>query len=145
MSPPTAVDRPSAHPASPARRGVSTRVLLVIAAAVVVLALVSLVPSDSFVSRITYENRSAYDFHVEVATSRDGGWMDAGEAVRSTRTETGEVFDIGDTWWFRYSAQGRSSRPIAISRSQLERSNWTVRIPDSVARDFQTRGVPVQP
>lgn len=145
MSPPTAVDRPSAQPASPARRGVPTQALLVIASMVVVFALVTLVPSDSFVSRITYVNRSPYDLHVEVATSRDGGWMDAGEAMRSNRTDAGEIFDLGDTWWFRYSAQGRDSRAFRVSRADLERSNWTVRIPDAVARDFQTRAVPVQP
>ncbi len=145
MSPPTAVDRPSAHPASPARRGVPVRMLLGVAAVVLVLAAVSVVPSDSFVSRITYVNRSPYDFHVDVATSATGGWMDAGEAFRSTRSDAEQVYDIGDTWWFRYSAQGRTSRPFRLTRPQLERARWTVTVPDAVEREFQARSVPVQP
>lgn len=145
MSPPTAVDRPSTHPASPARRGVPTRALLVVAAVVLVLAAVSLVPTERFVSRITYANSSPYDFHVDVATTPTGGWMDAGEAFRSTHSDAEQIYDIGDAWWFRYSAQGRTSRPYRLTRDQLERSGWTVTVPESVARDFEARSVPVQP
>jgi hypothetical protein len=145
MSPRATLDRPAAQPESPARTGAALRVILVAAAIAAVLTLVSLVPTPSFVSRITYENRSPYDLDVEVATSPHGAWMSTGEATRSSRTDAEQVFDLGDRWWFRYSAQGRSSRPFELTRTQLERSGWTVVVPTVVARDFETRGVPPQP
>lgn len=145
MSPRATLDRPSAQPTSPARSGTARRAVLVVAAVAAVFVLVGLVPTETFVPRITYENRSPYDLHVEVATSRHGGWMDAGEAFRATRTNAQEIYDLGDTWWFRYSAQGHTSRAYEISRVRLVRSRWTVPVPASVARGLRTAGVPVQP
>lgn len=145
MSPRATIDRPSAHPSSPSRRGPSPRLLLAVVAVLAVVGLVRLVPTERFVPRITYVNRSPYDFHVEVASSRTDGWMDAGEAFRATRSDAEEIYDLGGTWWFRFSAQGRTSRPFPLSRDRLERSNWTVAVPDAAVRDLESRGVPVQP
>ena len=50
--------------------------------------------------------------------------------------------DRGDTWVFRLRAQGLADEEIAVSRSDLERSNWHFVIPAALAQQWKTAAYP---
>jgi hypothetical protein len=113
--------------------------------AAALLAVTMLIPSPHFVHRITFDNRTPYHLDVAVTDARHDGWMGIGTAERGQRTDLDEIFDVGDVWVFRYSAQGHDSRTFKVTRSELEAQDWRVQVPDEVATDFGTSGVVRQP
>jgi hypothetical protein len=109
------------------------------------LAVTVLIPTPHFVHRITFDNRTPFHLDVAVADAGHHGWMGIGTAERNQRTDLDEIYDIGDAWVFRYSAQGHDSRTFTLSRAELEARDWRVEVPNAVAAEFQTEGVVRQP
>ena len=56
-----------------------------------------------------------------------------------------EIYDIGDTWVFRFSAQGETSGEVAFNRKQLERNGWRLEIPASIGDELRQKGAPAPP
>ena len=99
----------------------------------------------SRIQSITFHNPSSYDLDIEVADASGGGWMPVWLAQRNGTTDAREIYDIGDTWVFRFNAQGRTSSTRRLPRQQLEADRWHVRIPTSAGDDLRAQGAPLPP
>ena len=145
MNPPAAVQRPAAGPASPPRRAPRTTLLFGILAVAGVLLISQLLSAPDPVSRLTIENPTDYGMLVEVSDGHGDGWLPLGTIDRHGSTTFEQIFDNGDVWRFRLSAQSAHGGTFQLRRSQLERSNWRVSIPVRVGDRFRTDGVEPQP
>ncbi|MGH9154990.1 MAG: hypothetical protein ACRD1K_03885 [Acidimicrobiales bacterium] len=98
-----------------------------------------------FVDRITFRNPTAYDLRIEVSGAGADGWQALGTARRNETTLAEQVYDIGDVWLFRFSAQGAEGGEVRLTRSQLSRDRWRIVIPDRVDEQLRARGAPPPP
>ena len=98
-----------------------------------------------FVDEVSIVNPSEYDVHVEVSGAGEEGWMSITTATKRSTTAAQAVIDQGATWVFRFSTQGRGGGEVRISRPDLRRDAWGVRVPDTVMDAFRGRGVPASP
>ena len=84
-----------------------------LAAVVVVIALVlvatRLTETPRTVNHLVIENPTKFDLAIDVTGGDGGGWMAVGAVRRGTTVTFQDVVDQGDTWTFRFSAQGESS------------------------------------
>ncbi len=115
MTPPAAVQRPSAGPASPQLRSRRTPLLLTVLALAGVLLVTQLLASPHFVSHITFDNPTPYNLSVEVSNGTDG-WLPLGSLEPRRATSVGQVYDIGDIWLVRVSAQGETVGQFRVTR-----------------------------
>jgi hypothetical protein len=100
-----------------------------------------LLAGPSFVETITFVNPTAYGVDVAVTDEDRTGWLPLGEAEERASTEYEEVLDPGQVWIVRF-ADGEGGE-LRITRPQLERSGWHVRIPAAMeARLRPTWGPP---
>ncbi len=146
MTPPAAVKRPPAGAPARSERVTTAPIAMGVAlVAAALLAVTVLIPSPQFVHRITFENHTPYHLDVAVTDAGRHGWMGIGTAERNRRTDLDEVYDIGDVWVFRYSAQGHDSRTFTVTRAALESHDWRVAVPDALTAEFGASGVVGQP
>jgi hypothetical protein len=145
VNPPAAVQRPAAGPASLSRRGSRTPFLLGALAVAGALLISQLLAAPHFVSRITVDNRSGYALLVEVSDAHGDSWLPVGTIDRKGSTSFEQVYDVGDAWQFRLTAQTVGLGTVRVSRSQLERSNWHVEIPKGLGDPLRERAVAAQP
>jgi hypothetical protein len=145
VNPPAAVQRPAAGPASLHRRRPRTPIVLGALAIVAALLISQLLASPHYVSRITVDNPSNYEMLVEASNGRGDGWLSLGTADHRGPTEFEQVYDIGDVWKFRVSAQGQDLGTFQRTRAQLEQAHWHVALPHRMGDALQAAGVPPQP
>jgi hypothetical protein len=98
-----------------------------------------------FVGRVTIENSTGYDIHVDVVEPDSQSRLPLGIVGQQCTAEFQDVIDPGVTWVVQFSTQGRDGGRITVSRSQLERDGWTLRVPDEVVDRFTTAGAPSAP
>src|SRR5262245_504700 len=79
---------------------------------------------------VSVTNPTDYDIAIDVRGS-DGGWMPMSRAQRNSTTAVAKVIDQGDTWTFRFRAQGHHAGELRIARDALETAGWAIEIPDS--------------
>jgi hypothetical protein len=106
---------------------------------------IQVMEQPGFVPRLRIVNPTAYDLDVDVTTKSHDGWMPVWVARRDTTTVAEEIYDIGETWVFRFSAQGETSTEVALDRQQLERNGWRLEIPASIGDELRDRGAPAPP
>jgi hypothetical protein len=143
MPTPTELERPPAGRSTSRRSAIPRRVPPLVIAAVAIT-MVLLIPSPEFVPRITLQNPTAFDLAVEVSAGPRSGWMPIGTAERGRATDVEEIYDIGESWTFRFGAQARRSDTVTLTRAELEGADWKLRIPESVGTDLRDRGAPPQ-
>lgn len=100
--------------------------------AVVVLTAVALLPGmqlPRFVRRVTVANPTAYGVEVDVTNPQHDGWLVLGGFPPASSRVLNQVLDQGRNWVFRFTYGGDDVGQIALSRSELERTNWRVTIP----------------
>jgi hypothetical protein len=114
-------------------------------AAAAVLLISQLLAPPHFVSHVTVDNPTPYQFTVEVSKSTTDGWLPLGTVDRSGATQFGEVYDIGDAWTVRVSTQGEIVGEFRVTRARLEQSHWRLQIPRKMGDDLRAGGVPLQP
>lgn len=136
--------------AAPRRPPTVAPAIAAVLAGLVLLGLVlgplsTLFERPSIVPRITFINPSEYDLAIEATDDGRDGWVSVGTARRKSTTIQEEIIDQGDVWIFRFAAQGQDAGDFEISRDDLERSNWTVRIPDTIAEELRAQGAPPSP
>ncbi len=107
--------------------------------------MVVLIPTPHFVSQITFDNTSSYHLDVEVSSGPHEGWMSLGTVERHGKTSIDAIYDIGDVWIFRYTAQGQTSGAFRLTREELTKDKWRVRVPEVVGAELEARNVPLQP
>ena len=145
MNPPAAVQRPEAGPASIARRRSRTPLLLGTLAIAAALLISQLLAAPHFVSKITVDNHSGYGVLVEVSDAHGTSWSPVGTVGRNGSTSFEQVYDVGNVWQFRLTAQTVGLGTVRVSRSQLERAGWHVDLPTRLGDTLRSRAVAPQP
>ena len=145
MNPPAAVQRPAAGPASISRRRSRTPLLLGVLAVAGALLISQLLAAPNFVSRITVDNHSGYALLVEASDGHGTSWLPLGTIDGNGSTSFEQIYDLGNEWQFRLTAQTVGLGTVRISRSQLERSDWHVDIPARLGDTLRARAVSAQP
>lgn len=116
-----------------------------LAVAVALTFLVGLSSSPATVSRITFENPTAYALDIEVRSGAGDGWTSAGSVAQRTTADVYEIVDQGDAWVFRFDSQGASGGELRASRVELEASGWRVVVPTEVGARLAEAGAPPTP
>jgi hypothetical protein len=120
-----------------------------VAAGAVLLALVVVTnvafDDPTFVDRLSFENPTDYAIRIEVAGEDGSTWMPLGVATQHCRTSFDLVIDQGSTWQIRFFSQAREGGQVSVERADLERSDWTFQVPDSVAAELTSRQAPLPP
>ena len=145
MNPPAAVQRPAAGPASLSHRRSRTPFLLGALAIAGALLVSQLLAGPHFVPRITVDNRSGYALLVEVSDRHGDSWLPVGTISRNGSTSFEQVYDVGNEWQFRLTAQTVGIGTVRVTRAQLDRSNWHVEIPSRLGDTLRARAVAAQP
>jgi len=147
MSPPTAVRPPSPAHSRPLRRQIRPfHVFLVVTVAVAFVPLSRLYSSaPQFIERIFIENPTDYHLSIEVTGVDRDGWVPVSTARRNATTVGEEILDVGEVWIFRFAAQGEQAGELRLTRTELERADWLVRIPARVGDELRAKGAPLQP
>lgn len=104
-----------------------------------------LMKEPNFIERIEVHNPTRYDITIDVASSEDDGWMAVGTARRLGSSTFEEIYDQGDAWIFRFTAQGEGGGELRLSKSRLERDEWRIEIPRLVEDKLQEEGAPFPP
>ena len=141
--------RPPAHRPTRASKG-ATRIgvaaVVVAAAALMLWLMVAVVFRDpGFVDRVRVENASGYDIHVDIRERDAQSRLPLGVAGQHCASEFEDVIDPGSTWVVRFTTQGRDAGELTVSRAELERDGWTVRVPDDVVDRLASAGAPPAP
>ena len=95
--------------------------------------------SPATVDSVSVSNPSDYNISVQVR-GVDGGWMPLTTVPEHQTKATRDVIDQGDSWTFRFAAQGRSGGQVRIDRTALEAAGWTIQMPDHVIEQLVERG-----
>jgi hypothetical protein len=124
------------------RRSLPTRLVDVLIAATFAVAVTALsVGGPSRTPDITVENDTPYDVTIKVSDRNGDDWM--GFALVDARSEVvvGAPIDHGSEWILSYGVGGEST----ISRAELERAGWRMRVPDAVGDRLAAAGVAPSP
>jgi len=111
------------------RRAIS---LVVGAAALVVTLVMTVAPSldrRSFVPRLSVDNPTLFDIHLEVAGADRSGWVDLGTVGRESQSVLEEVADPGATWIVRFSYAGAEAGELMVTRDELRDAGWRIAVP----------------
>jgi hypothetical protein len=95
-------------------------------------------PAD--VDEITIDNPHSWSVEITVTDRDRDGWVGIGGAGREREQTFQNVLDQGDTWTFRFAYAGEYAE-TRLSRSQLERDNWHVTVPEEFATRLRSAGV----
>jgi hypothetical protein len=128
------------------RERLQTNSAAIVVATVFALLLGALLLKDPVrVPALTIENPTAYDIRVDVSDANRDGWTVLASARQQCVATVESPVDRGEMWVFRLRAQGLAADEIAVSRSDLERSNWHFVIPAAVAQQWEHGGIPLPP
>jgi hypothetical protein len=122
-----------------------TEILPVVAAAVLAtLVAFGLLGDVARIEEISLTNPTGYDLAVQVRGD-DDTWMPMSTARGQATTTVRDVIDQGDSWTFRFTAQGRPAGELHLTRAALERSGWAIEIPTDVEARLRQAGAPAPP
>ena len=120
-------------------------VAIVIAIASVLVVGVVLLDGPARISRLTVANPTDYDVSIQLAPGADGAWLPLAVLGQRSTREVRDVIDQGDSWVFRFRAQGQDGGDLTISRAELAAAGWQVTVPATVTSRLQALGVPPSP
>ena len=129
------------RPAPPRSR--SDLVVAVVAAAVAAALLAVVIPTlrlPAYVDSITVSNPHAWHAEVDVGRPDGSRWIGLGHVGRDNAVTFRSVIDLGEDWVFRFAFVGTERGQLVISRADLERSKWTVTIPDTFGERMRAAG-----
>jgi hypothetical protein len=89
------------------------------------------------VKRLTIDNPHPWLVSVDARPAGSTSWTGIGALDPGTDQEYLELLDMGDSWELRFSYAGEVDVTMAISRRQLEASDWTVAVPSSFASEAE--------
>ena len=147
MTPPVEIRPPAHRPTRHFVRGAHAGIAIaaVATSALVVWLMAAVLRDPGFIDRVQIDNPSGYDIHVDVA-DRDGqSRLPLGVVGQRCAAEFEDVIDFGDVWVVEFSTQGRKGGGMTVSRVQLERDGWNVRVPDEVVNRLTATGAPPAP
>jgi len=135
--------RPSVQRRSSRVSGLLVAVVLGVAAIVAVN--FTLFRDPTFVDTVRVDNPTGYVIHVELGTPESGSRLLLGPAVQSCVSDFHAVIEQGSTWVVSLRTQGRAAGELTVTRDELARDNWTIRIPASLTGELQAESVPLPP
>jgi hypothetical protein len=131
---------PRHRPGSRPRPSVALLFIAAIAAAIVIAAEVA-PASPRFVRAVTISNPSPFLVETQVARPDRTGWLALGAVDPGRRQAFGEVFDLGETWVFRFSYAGVVGAEFTERRSALAAGDWRIDVPADAVATFQAAGL----
>lgn len=139
---PSVASRPRPQPVPQARRRDQ---VLYIGVALVVIGLVSLVAPalelPPVVSELTVENPHQWNVSVTVTGADGEGSLAVGSLGRETTQTFDGIIDQGERWIFSFGYGGVDGGDIELSRAELDRAGWEIRVPDAFSHRMRTAGV----
>lgn len=87
--------------------------------------------SVSFVDEVAVVNDTEYSANIDVTSETRDGWLLLTSVEPHSTTIVKEIIDQGETWIFRFDYIGKYEQEVDFSRRELERSNWTIDVPQS--------------
>jgi hypothetical protein len=112
-------------------------------AAVVVIA-VALLPGmqlPALVSRVTVANPTLYGVEVDVTSAPQDAWLGLGGFPPESSRDSFQIIDQGRNWLFRFSYGGQEIGRMAMSRAELQRSQWRVTVPAELGDRLEAAGL----
>jgi len=117
-------------------------VAIVIAISAVIAVGLLLLNEPARVDTITFSNASNYDVGIDVSSGDQRSWLPVAVVDVGTTRQYSDVLDQGDTWVFRFRAQGVDGGEVTIARDELAASGWKVAVPNEVIERLQAAGAP---
>jgi hypothetical protein len=117
---------------------------VVAAAAIAIGVAFAFLHDPAMIDAVAVSNPTDYDIAVAVRGT-DGGWMPMSTATRNTTTTVNNVLDQGDTWTFRFTAQGKPAGELHIERDALEAAGWAIEIPPTTESILRAAGAQPPP
>jgi hypothetical protein len=106
----------------------------------VVLGVSQALQGPGLVDRVTIDNPTPYPLEIEVAGGRGDSGLTLGPVSAGGRHAFESVVDQGDQWVVRVSSARSDGGEVVLRRSELERSNWVVTIPEAVGSKLADNG-----
>lgn len=132
---------PAPPQAAPTRLG--RNVAAVVVGGIVALALIfggaQALEGPDVMSRVVIENPTQYPVEISVAGGR-GSLLTLGPVSSGERHTFASVVDQGDRWVVHATSARTDGGAFVVSRADLERTNWVIAIPDSVASTLAANG-----
>jgi hypothetical protein len=127
---------------APTRLGRNTVALVVggLLAFAVVLGVSQALQGPGLVDRVTIDNSTQYPLEIEVAGGRDASGLTLGPVSAGGRHAFASVVDQGDEWVVRVKSARHDGGDVVLRRSELERSNWVITIPEGVGSKLAAEG-----
>jgi hypothetical protein len=133
---------PAPPQAAPTRLGRNVFAVVVggLLAVAVVLAVSQALQGPGLVDQVTIDNPTQYALEIEVAGGRDASGLTLGPVSAGGRHAFASVIDQGDRWVVRVRSARTDGGEVVLRRSDLERSNWVITIPEGVGSKLATNG-----
>jgi hypothetical protein len=133
---------PAPPQAAPTRLG--RNVAAVVVGGIVALALIfggaQALEGPDVMSRVVVENPTEYPVEISVAGAGGGSLLPLGPVSSGERHTFASVVDQGDRWVVHATSARTDGGAFVVSRADLERTNWVITIPDSVASTLTANG-----
>jgi hypothetical protein len=95
----------------------------------------------SFVEGITIVNDTDYPVNLSVTGDGQEGWLFVATSKERSTHEVDRVIDQGERWVFRWDYGGAHAE-AEITRTELERSDWRVEVPQSLEDALREMDLP---
>ena len=132
---------PAPPQTAPTRLG--RNVAAVVVGGIVALALIfggaQALEGPDVMSRVVIENPTQYPVEISVAGG-GGSLLTLGPVSSGERHTFASVVDQGDRWVVHATSARTDGGAFVVSRADLERTNWVIAIPDSVASTLAANG-----
>jgi len=92
------------------------------------------------IGTVVMSNPHEWHVDVQVTSPHRKGSLPMGCVERNTTKSFGEVLDHGDTWVFQFSYGEVGGGRLVTSRSDLQRAQWKITIPDECAQRMHKAG-----
>jgi hypothetical protein len=133
---------PAPPQAAPTRLGRNVFAVVVggLLAVAVVLGVSQALQGPGLVDRVTIDNPTQYPLEIEVAGGRADSGLTLGPVSAGGRHAFASVVDQGDRWVVRVTSARSDGGEFVLRRSDLERSNWVITIPEAVSSTLAANG-----
>ncbi|MGH9246746.1 MAG: hypothetical protein ACRD29_21030 [Acidimicrobiales bacterium] len=140
MTPVTTEPRRRPRPPRIAKRDAVAALLAATLGAVLIPIALSVLRLPPHVGSLTIHNPHSWLAHVKITDHARDGWVGLGSIPRQSDRTFNQIPDQGDMWIISFNYAGANSE-IQLDRSELERLDWTLTVPDDFARQLRTAGV----
>ena len=133
---------PAPPQAAPTRLGRNVVVGVVggLLALALTLGVLRSVEGPMVVDRVTVNNRTPYAVEISVAGARGDSGLDLGPVSPQARHAFESVVDQGDRWVVHVTSANSDGGEFVVRRSELQRTDWVITIPDAVGARLADRG-----